>query len=212
VAYRNSYIIDIQNHFLFLVGRGIMLSPRDYDLIVRWKRRGVPKEIIYRGINKAIENLKKKKGSGRLPRNFSECAPSIEEEIMNYRTGKSDIELSRSDLIERVVKKLALVITSEKNERIRRHYIEIRRRVMDLAKSNENIFRALEKIEQESYEAFFQALPQEEREEIEQVALGMIDKKREHLMTEKARHESILSFRNEILRRDYKLRNVFAYD
>jgi hypothetical protein len=83
---------------------------------------------------------------------------------------------------------------------------------MDLANSNEDIFRAMEKIEQESYEAFFQTLPQEEKKRIEQIALGMIDKKREYLMTEKAHRESVLSFRNEILRRDYKLNNVFAYD
>lgn len=189
-----------------------MLSPRDYDLIVRWKRRGVPKEIIYRGINKALENFKKKKGGGQLPRNFLECAPSIEEEIRNYRSGKAGIELSRGDLIEKIAKKLAAVIISERSERIRRHYIEIRRRVMDLANSNEDIFRAMEKIEQESYEAFFQTLPQEEKKRIEQIALGMIDKKREYLMTEKAHRESVLSFRNEILRRDYKLNNVFAYD
>lgn len=189
-----------------------MLSPRDYDLIVKWKRRGVPKEIIYRGINKALENFKKKKGGGQLPRNFSQCAPSIEEEIRNYRSGKAGTELSRGDLIEKIAKQLAAVVISERSERIRRHYIEIRRRVMGLANSNEDVFRALENIEEESYEAFFQTLPQEEKKRIEQIALGMIDKKRKHLMTEKAYRESVLSFRNEILRRDYKLNNVFAYD
>lgn len=192
-----------------------MLSPRDYDLIVRWKRRGVPKEIIYRGINKALENLKKKKGSSQFPRNFSECAPSIEEEIRNYwsvKEGKSGVELGRNDLIEKIAERLASIIKSEKREEIRKHYIEARKRVLGLMNSGKDIFKSLENIEEEFYEVFFQTLPQEEKERIEQMAEGMIDKKREHLMSEKARCESISSFRNEMLRRDYELKNIFSYD
>jgi hypothetical protein len=192
-----------------------MLSPKDYDLIVKWRRRGVPKEVIYRGISKALESLKKKKSSNQFPPSFSECALSIEEEIRNYRNDKenrSSIELSRSDIIEKIARRLARVITSEKREKIRRHYIEVRKRVLDLTYSNEDIFKALENIEEESYETFFQTLSQEEKERIEQMAEGMVDKKREHLMTEKAHRESVLSFRNEILRREYRLNNVFSYD
>jgi hypothetical protein len=215
MAYKNSYIGDIQNHFLFLIGRGIMLSPRDYDLIVKWKMRGVPKEIIYRGINKALENLKKRKGSDQFPRSLSECALSIEEEIRNYlsvKENKSSIELSRSDLIEKVAGRLAAIIKSEKREEIGKHYIEARKRVLGLMNSGKDIFKSLENIEQEFYEIFFQTLPQKEKERIEQMAEGLIDKKRKYLMTEKAHRESILSFRNEILRRDYELNNVFSYD
>jgi len=215
MAYKNSYINDVQNHFLFLIGRGIMLSPRDYDLIVKWKRRGVPKEIIYRGINKALENLKKKKGSVQFPRSFSECAPYIEEEIRNYSSGrenKSSIELGRSDLIEKVADRLAAIIRSEKREEIRKHYIEARKRVLGLMNSGQDIFKSLESIEEDFYEIFFQTLTQEEKERIEHMAEGMIDKKRERLMSEKARGESVSSFRNEILRRDYELNNVFSYD
>jgi hypothetical protein len=215
MAYKNSYINEVQNHFLFLIGRGIMLSPKDYDLIVKWKRRGVPKEIIYRGINKALENLKKKKGSDQFPRSFSECALYIEEEIRNYssvRENKSSIELRRSDLIEKVADRLAAIITSEKREEIRKHYIEARKRVLGLMNSGQDIFKSLESIEEEFYEIFFQTLTQEEKERIEQMAEGMIDKKRERLMSDKARCESVSSFRNEILRRDYELKNIFSYD
>lgn len=191
-----------------------MLSPRDYDLIVKWKRRGVPREIIYKGISKALEKLKRK-GGGQLPRSFSECAPSIEEEIRDYqssRESKSNIELSRNDIIEKIATRLAAVITSEKREKVRQYYIEIRKRVLELMNSDADVFKALENIEEVSYETFFQTLPKREKERIEQMAESMIDKKREHLMTEKAHRESVLSFRNEILKRDYKLNNVFSYD
>jgi len=191
-----------------------MLSPRDYDLIVKWKRKGVPKEVIYKGINKTLLNLKKKKRNDLLPRNFWECIPYIEEEIKNYLSCRvnDSIELSRSDIIEKVAERLAVQIASEKREKIRRHYVEIREMVLSLKNSNADVFKALGNIEEESYESFFQNLPQGEKERIEQMAEGMIDKKREHLMTEKAHRESVLSFRNEILKRDYKLNNVFSYD
>lgn len=214
MTYKNSYISDIQNYFLSLAGRGIMISPRDYDLIVRWKRGGVPREVVYKGISKAIENLKRKGGS-QLPRSLSECASSIEEEIRDYQSGresKSNVELGRSDVIEKIARRLAAVIMSEKREKIRQYYIEIRKKVLELTYSDEDIFKALENIEEISYETFFQTLPKGEKERIEQMAEGMIDKKREHLMTERAHRQSILSFRNEILKRDYKLNNVFSYD
>src|SRR5882724_708055 len=165
MAYKNSYINDVQNHFLFLVGRGIMLSPRDYDLIVKWRRRGVPTEVIYKGINKTLENLKKKKGGNQFPLSFSECTLYIEEEIRNYQSGKenkSSIELSRSNLIEKIAGRLAAIITSEKREWVRKYYIEARKRVLGLMNSNEDVFKALENIEEEFYEMFFQTLSQSE--------------------------------------------------
>ncbi len=192
-----------------------MLSPKDYDLIVKWKRRGIPKEVIYIGINKALFNLRKKKAADRLPRSIWECASSIEEEIKNYWSGKktkSSIELDRGDFIEKVAERLSAKIKSEKRERIKRHYIQIRTMVLDLTNSNEDVFKALENIEEESYETFFQTLPHGEKERIEQMAEGMIDKKRGRLMTERAYRESVLSFRNEILKRDYELRNVFSFE
>jgi len=213
MAYKNSYISDIQNYFLFLVDRGIMLSPKDYDLIMKWKRRGVPKEIVYRGINKAIENLRKKRSSISFLRGLDECAPFIEGEIRNHRSSmenESVIESTRGDIIKRVAERLAAIITNENMESIRRHYIEIRKRVLDLTNSNEDVFKAIEKIEEESYEDFFQTLSPEEKKRIGQMAEGMIDKERGHLMTDKARRESVLSFRNEILRRDYKLIRIFS--
>jgi hypothetical protein len=190
-----------------------MLSPKDYDLIVKWKRRGIPKEVIYIGTNKALFDLRKKKAGDQLPRSIWECAPYIEEEIKNYWRGKkntSSIESGRSDFITNVAERLAAKIKSEKRERIKRYYVQIRTMVLDLMNSNEDVFKALENIEEESYEAFFQTLPHGEKVRIEQMAEGMIDKKRGHLMTERAYRESILSFRNEILKRDYELRNVFS--
>lgn len=215
MVYKNSYISDIQNYFLFMVGRGIMLSPRDYDLIMKWEIRGAPREIIYRGIKRAIEDLKKKKGNDCFPKSLGECVPFVEEEIRNYqsnRENKSVVELTRSEIIKKITGKLATIITNEKRENVRQHYIEVRKMILDLTDSNKDIFKAIENIEEESYEIFFQTLPQEEKKRIWQMAEGMIDNKRKHLMTEKARRESVLSFRNEILRRDYKLGRIYSYE
>ncbi len=218
MTYGNSYIKAVENHFLFLVGKGIMLSPRDYDLIGQWKKRGIPKEIVYKGINKALEDFRKKKGDSELPRALAYCVLSIEEEISNYRKITEDkparSELSKKHIIESIVQRLAKIIKSEKREKIRGHYTEARNMVFGLLSnsSEKDIFKPLENIEEEFYESFFQTLPKGEKDRIKQMAEGMIDKKREHLMSEKAHYESVLSFRNEILKRDYELKNIISYD
>jgi hypothetical protein len=218
MTYKHSYIKEIENHFLFLVGKGIMLSPRDYDLIGQWKKRGIPKEVVYKGINKALEDFRKKKGSGELPRTLAYCVLSIEGEISNYRRITED-KLDRSEtnkkyIIENIIQRLAEIIKLEKREKIRGHYIEARNMVCRLLTNSneEDIFEPLDNIEEEFYETFFQTLPKGEKDRIKQMAESMIDKKRERLMSERARYESILSFRNEILKRDYELKNIISYD
>jgi hypothetical protein len=227
MTYKNSYIKEVEKHFLFLIGRGIMLSPKDYDLIMKWKRRGIPKEIIYKGISKALENFKKKKGGDLLPRTLAYCALSIEEEIRNYRSvteGKSDkLEFSKNDIIKKFSERIAKIISSERREDIRRHYIEARKRVLDLMNlpegnkqnepdsNEENIFKLLELVQESLYEDFFLSLPKSEREKIGQDAEGMIDK-RSRFASSKARRATFLSFRNEMLKTNYKLKNILSDD
>ena|ERR1700752_1473195 len=227
MTYKNSYIKEVEKHFLFLIGKGIMLSPKDYDFIMKWKKREIPKEIIYKGINKALENFKKKKGGDQFPRTLAYCALSIEEEIRNYRDvteGKSDkSEFSKDHIIEKVSERIAKIISSERREEIRRHYIEARKRVLNLMNlprgskqdepdsNKENIFKLLELIQESLYENFFLSLQKSEREKIGQDAEGMIDK-RNRFATSKARRATFLSFRNEMLKTNYRLKNILSDD
>ena len=193
-----------------------MLSPKEYELIMKWKSRGVPKEVVFKGISRAIDNYRKKIERSGFPRSLIYCASFIEEEIKNYsyrsQTESAMIELKPNDFIQRVVNRLANLIASEKREMIRRHYIEARKKVSDLINLNdEGIFKMLEEIEEEFYESFFQSLTESEQERIISKAEEMISK-RSRFMTERARRESVLAFRNEILERDYELKSIISYN
>jgi len=76
---------------------------------------------------------------------------------------------------------------------------------------DEDIFKALENIENQFYESIFQNLQQTEKERINSEAENMISK-RSRSMTEKAHRESVLAFRNEILARDYELKSIISYN
>lgn len=216
MTYKNTYVKDVENYFLYHVGKGIMLSPKEYELIMKWKSRGVPKEVVFKGISRGIDNYKKKIERSGFSRSLIYCASFIEEEIKNYsyrsQIESAMIELKPNDFIKRVVNRLANLIASEKREMIRMHYIEARKKVSDLISLNdEGIFKMLEEIEEEFYESFFQSLPQSEQERIISKAKEMIGK-RSRFMTEKAHRESVLAFRNEILARDYELKSIISYN
>src|SRR5574341_1203534 len=154
MTYKNTYVKDVENYFLYHVGKGIMLSPKEYELIIKWKSRGVPKEVVFKGIIRAIDNYKKKIEKSGFPRSLIYCASFIEDEIKNYsyrsQIESAVIELKPNDLIKRVVNGLANLIASEKREMIRRHYIEVRKKVSELISLNdEGIFKMLEEIEEE---------------------------------------------------------------
>lgn len=217
MAYRSSYIKEVERYFLSTVGRGIMLSSRDYDLIASWRRRGVPKEVIFRGISNGIRSFRDKRGEGGgLPQSLFYLVSSVEEEIARYWGEKKDKSgdsgLKKSDVIKKVVERLAKIIKSEERESVRRHYAAVRKKVMDLTSSAEDaLFRELERIEGESYESFFQNLTESEREKIKLRAESMISG-RSRFMTARAYEESLVSVRNEILKRDYKLAGIISDD
>jgi hypothetical protein len=108
--------------------------------------------------------------------------------------------------------RLAKIINSEQRRFIREHYTEVRKKVSSLISSkDEDMFKMLENIEIEFYESIFRSLPKTEKERIITEATYMIGK-RIRFMTEQARSESVLSFRNEILTRDYELKNILSYE
>jgi hypothetical protein len=78
-------------------------------------------------------------------------------------------------------------------------------------KGDEGLFKIIEQIEEDFIETFFKALPNNEREDIMLEAEDKA-KRRSRFMTERARRESISSFRNEILRKKYGLKNIASDD
>ncbi len=209
---KSSYLVSVQNYFLSLRGEGLMLSPKDYDMIMQWQGRGIPKEVIYRGINKTFEDFKRRYRGGKKPKSLSYCARAVEEEMRAYKKGGSAIittgpeekNLSKGKaLVDEVAGRLVERISIESREEIKRLYIKARNQVLGLRGMSDEaggVLERIERIENEFYEGFFLSLSEEKRGEIEQEA-ALLMGKRGRFMSDNVRRENLKAIRREILKR-----------
>ncbi len=213
----NDFVRAIEAYYLNLKGEGIMLSPKEYDLIVNWRARSVPKEIVIMGIRKALEkDFADDRGRKRKFRSLTQCAASVEELIREYKScqqsDQSETRHGKKDPVNLILNKLDRVIQSERRGPVRKHYIDSRKRVLELHDADQSdIFRGLRQIEEDFFEDFFQSISEEDKKKIMREA-EIIISKRERFMTERALSESLISFRNELLMKEFNLINFNAMD
>ena len=211
-----NYVKDIERYYLTLKGEGIMLSPKGYELILRWKMQSVPKETVFRGIRKAFaEQTKNVDQKNRKIRRLTQCRPYVEELIRkNQYVSESEgqnLGGVYDSVINDIIDRLNGIIKSEKREIIRKEYIVARNKILNILKSEVNeTFKSLKEIEAEFFEGIFQSIPEKERQEIIEESENNIHK-RARFMTEKAKKESVLSFRNESLVRRLNLSKIIDY-
>jgi hypothetical protein len=212
----SEYIKEIESYFLTLAGEGIMLSSFDYSLIQDWKKRGIPKEIVYKGISRAFKEKRgnKKNGSG-TPRSLRHCARHVENCIEEYMPiikglgrGHDKIE-EHGDTERDAAERIERFIREEKNPPVREYYVKLRKKVLRLDKEAGNYISSVSVIEAESLEDFFSGLPEKDREKISIEAEEMI-KERARFMTRGAYDESLSSFRNEIVVRKYGIKCIIS--
>ena len=78
IAEEKAFVRGIERRFLALRGGGLVLSPRDFGLLVDWFHRGLPAELVTGAI---AEVLEKAEARGRRPRIFSiaYCRHAVED-------------------------------------------------------------------------------------------------------------------------------------
>lgn len=54
-----NYLVTIEQFFLTLKDSGLALSATDYDLIQQWEGRGIPVNVVCRGIENGIDEFGK---------------------------------------------------------------------------------------------------------------------------------------------------------
>ena len=210
----SDYLKDIEKYFHSLAGKGIMLSSMDYSLILDWRNKEIPKEVVFKGINRAFENSKKIHGKdGSSIRNLKQCVEHINNSIEEFRPiiGKniekgdsSDREISLSNIVEQLNK----YIESEKQELLKSYYLDMKELLLKLPDRNSsNIFTLSAQIEEESLQKFFMKLPESEKAQVSQEANNILGD-RARRMTEQAIEESLVSFRNEIISNKYRLKTI----
>ncbi len=214
MEHNSNYIKDVEKYFLSLAGEGIMLSSMDYSLIMEWKNKEIPKEVVFKGINKAFEKWKSKEGQGpKSKRSLMQCAEYIENSIEEYspiigKDSDTSEDLDTSANFDIVVKRVNSFIESEKEDILRSYYLNMKEKLLAQMKSNRDSALSMSaQIEQECIDDFFESLTESEKKDIMLEAQGKLGNRARH-MTEAALLESTASFRNEILINNYGLKSL----
>ncbi|GIW47170.1 MAG: hypothetical protein KatS3mg078_1047 [Deltaproteobacteria bacterium] len=197
------YVKDIERYFLTLTGKGIMLSPRDYSMILEWQKKKIPKEAVLQGIRMAF---KEKARRGRRGVSLSNCAPFVERVARVWKTGEGGTEeVGRVDQIKTsIIERVEDAIRNERDRRVESVYIHLREKILGIKATEEEFFLAIGEVEEWMYEEFFKRLSDVEREEVLAQAEKLASNRRQ-FVTEKAFRESLLFFRNLVLKRRYGL-------
>lgn len=77
IADSPNYFTIVEEHFQRARGTGwFRLSPRDWDLLDRWKGAGVPVEAVLRGIDAVFEKRRKRQGQETV-NSLAYCKPAV---------------------------------------------------------------------------------------------------------------------------------------
>lgn len=212
----SSYIKDVENYFLSLAGEGIMLSSVDYNLIREWRDKEIPKEVVFKGINKAFQDFKSKEGQGpKSARNLRRCVSYIDKSIREYSPviGRDTMSSESVDMtrdLNKLIDRLNKYINSESGLILKNYYNNAKDRISsNIESSDEEGIAVINQIEQECLKELFLNLPDAEKESITNEAKSMIGSRARH-MTREALEESIISFRNELLVTEYNIKSLLS--
>jgi len=78
-----NYFTEIEEHFVRLRGRNLLISPLDWCLIELWKDTQVPLHVVLRGIDRSFESTSR--GRKRSPSTLFYCHPAVMEAFEEYQ-------------------------------------------------------------------------------------------------------------------------------
>ena len=74
-----NYLVTVDRFFLSLKDSGMALSATDYDLIQQWENRGIPVNVVCRGIENGVAEFETQRQTSRMGLNYLKVY--IEEEL-----------------------------------------------------------------------------------------------------------------------------------
>ncbi|MBC8286090.1 MAG: hypothetical protein H8E42_01310 [Nitrospinae bacterium] len=74
-----NYLVTVEQFFLALKDSGLALSATDYDLIQQWEGRGIPVNVVCRGIENGVAEFDNTRQSSRI--GLSYLKVFVEEEM-----------------------------------------------------------------------------------------------------------------------------------
>jgi len=79
-----NYFTEIEDEFVKRRGSHILISPLDWSLIETWKQRGVPLNIVLRGINSSFDSSARRVRRGRKVNSLFYCQQEVEALFLEY--------------------------------------------------------------------------------------------------------------------------------
>ena len=76
-----NYLVTVEQFFLTLKDHGLALSATDYDLIQQWEYRGIPINVVCRGIKNGIVEIDKQNTRQSSRVGLSYLKVFVEEEM-----------------------------------------------------------------------------------------------------------------------------------
>ncbi len=207
-----NYIVDIEQYFLRLAGRGLMLSARDYGYIKELAERSVSKEMVIKAIAYGFQERKHRKIRSlfAMKREIEEYLEIYLPEQKTEYPEPQSVGFAESKVIEQTLKKIDQLILEEKRKEIRKKYENLRRQVSE-TESNppSNIYRRFACLWKNFIEDFFSDLPTERQKEIIAAAESKLPKER-NLYDKETKENTLKAFRDEILLETFGINNVFT--
>ncbi len=78
-----NYFTEIEEYFVRLRGRHLLISPLDWCLIELWKDTRIPLHVVLRGIDRSFESTSKRRK--RSPSTLFYCHPAVMEAFEEYQ-------------------------------------------------------------------------------------------------------------------------------
>jgi len=73
----DDYFSSIEEHFVRLRVSPLLLSPKDWWLIQKWKEEGIPLSVVLQGLNRTFEKFKKGAQKRRKINSIAYCAQEV---------------------------------------------------------------------------------------------------------------------------------------
>ena len=81
-----NYLVTVEQFFLTLKDSGLALSATDYDLIQQWKERGIPVNVVCRGIENGVEEFDRENTRQSSRVGLSYLKVFVEEEMERFKS------------------------------------------------------------------------------------------------------------------------------
>jgi|GEM_PF-4344714 len=208
----DSYIKSIEKYFLTHLGKGIMLSYSDYELIASWKEKNIPLQTIMEGIREAFSdfgNINSLNKETKI-RNLNSISSYVDKSIKMYLEIENiDCKIEDSDPPDSHTKGIIHKINDDvkdiADKRILNKIMEYKNLLMNLSCDNSSQrFKIIYENENRLYDDIFNLLSGSEKNKILTMCRNRL-KDSSNNITNHAYRKSIISFRNELIKAEFNL-------